>query len=317
MISIYTTPTPFEEIIERTENIRKTEITTAITEVNRRNICDASLYTDYGLGTLGKMVGFPAPFINKVYLSNPSLANDVIKDRVDNYFSLDSGKPFFTRSFEGKICGVVSNKYSYFDDYQVVDILSNSSLADMSFQDTIITPERFHTRIIDTENPFTIDNDNSPLYFAYFVDNSMVGQSSFKVQLGVFRLHCKNGMIIPLGREFVICKQVHRGKKNISEEFNQNIAFLEEKKEVIRNLLADMSMETSQLEKIQEEFKADYISKKLNTNKKETESILKLYNEVYDGKSKWGLANAITEFARDLKDINRREYIERLAYKIA
>ena len=42
-----------------------------------------------------------------------------------------------------------------------------------------------------------------------------------------------------------------------------------------------------------------------------------LFNETYDGKTKWGLTNAITEYARDLSDIDKREYLERQAFIVA
>jgi len=186
----------------------------------------------------------------------------------------------------------------------------------MGFQNALITPERFHVRAIDEENPFHINNDPSVLYFAFFIDNSMVGQSSFKVQLGIYRLACTNGLIVPV-REFVICRQIHRGRKDIASEFNENIAFLKEKQESIKEMLSTMGKEKATIETLKEEFRKDYLAKKLNLNQKETEKVIELYKTVYDGQTKWGMVSAITEFARDIKDINRREYIEKAALKAA
>lgn len=305
----------FSEVADKTRAIANTERTTQITPANQQLVHTMEGFSDFGLSTFGKTVGFPAQFLRELHETNPVLANTVVKDRVQEYFKRER-PDFYTREFEGKVCGVVSNKYAYFDDYQVIDILEGSPLTKMQFQNNIITPERFHTRAIDRDNPFTIGTDTSPLYFAFFVDNSMVGQSSFKVQLGVYRLACTNGMIVPV-KDFTICRQVHRGTKDIAAEFNQSIAFLTEKQDAIKALLTGMADEQATIETLQEEFRKDYIAKKLNTNQKETEKIIQLYEEVYDGHSKWGMANAITEFARDLKDINRREYLERAAFRAA
>lgn len=306
---------PFSEVFQRVKDITITEETTKITNENAELVCDADDFSEYGLSTLGKTVGFPAPFILQLNETNPALADDVIRDRVNLYF--ENGKPeFYARRFLGKIRGVVSNKYSYFDDDEVVEILSDSPLANMGFQNALITPERFHVRAIDEENPFHINNDPSVLYFAFFIDNSMVGQSSFKVQLGIYRLACTNGLIVPV-REFVICRQIHRGRKDIAAEFNESIAFLKEKQESIKEMLSTMGKEKATIETLKEEFRKDYLAKKLNLNRKETEKVIELYKTVYDGQTKWGMVNAITEFARDIKDINRREYIEKAALKAA
>lgn len=315
MMNIKHNTIDFGTVFGRVAEITDTEQTTMITAENQSLVGKVESFSDYGFSTLGKAVGFPAPFVQEVYKTNPTLAENVVADRVRLYF--DSGKPeFYARNFLGKTCGIVSNKYAYFDDNQVMDILEGSPLTNMAFQNTIITPERLHLRAIDTENPFTIGNDSSPLFFAFFIDNSMVGQSSFKVQLGIYRLACTNGMIVPV-REFSICRQVHRGTKDIAAEFNQSVAFLSEKKDAIRELIVGMSKEEATIETLQEEFRKGYLAKKLNLNQKETEKVIELYENVYDGSTKWGMANAITEFARDLKDINRREYIERAAFRAA
>lgn len=305
----------FAEVFGKVKAITDTEVSVRITADNQQMVHTIEQFSDYGLSTFGKTVGFPAPFIRTVYESNPILANAVVKDRVQQYFKAEKPE-FFTRSFGGKICGVVSHKYAYFDDNQVVDIIADSPIAKMGFQNAIITPERLHLRAIDTDNPFRVTEDGSDLFFAYFIDNSMVGQSSFKVQLGIYRLACTNGMIVPM-REFVICRQIHRGSKDIAAEFNESVAFLVEKQEDIKALITNMADEQATIETLQAEFREDYIAKKLNTSKKETEKIFQLYNTVYDGHSKWGMANAITEFARDLKDINRREFLERAAFRAA
>lgn len=305
----------FDNVFGRVKAITDTEVSTCITSANQQEVHTIERFSEYGLSTFGKMVGFPAPFIKTVHETNPILANAVVKDRVREYFRAEKAE-FFTREFNGRICGVVSNKYAYFDDNQVVDIIADSPIAKMAFQNAIISAERLHLRAIDTENPFRITDDGSDLFFAYFIDNSMVGQSSFKVQLGIYRLACTNGMIVPM-REFTICRQVHRGTKDIAAEFNESVAFLAEKQEDIKALITGMASEDATIATLQAEFREDYIAKKLNTSKKETEKIFQLYETVYDGHSKWGMANAITEFARDLKDINRREFLERAAFRVA
>lgn len=315
MMNVKQNTIDFEKVSAKVRAITDTERTTLITDVNQSSVCRVDGFTEYGLSMLGKTVGFPSRFIMELAQSNKPLAEDVVKDRVSHYFD-QKRRPFYVREFLGRVSGVVSDKYSYFDDNQVVDILEGSPLAEMGFQNAIITPERFHLRAIEADKPFSVTGDNSDLFFAYFIDNSMVGQSSFKVQLGIYRLACTNGMILPV-KEFIICRQIHRGQKDIAAEFNESIAFLAQKRDAIKEMISNMTAEQATIETIQEEFRRDYIAKKLNLSQKETDKVIELYSTVYDGHTKWGMANAITEFARDLTDINRRESLERAAFKAA
>lgn len=303
----------FQTVFSRVSDIAETESTQMICCGNQNEICRTTGFSEYGFNTLGKTVGFPAQFIREVDLTNPDLAVTIVSDRVRNYFDRKN-PPFFTRSFNGEICGIVSNKYAYFDDDEVMDILKESPLASYAFQYALITPERLHLRAIDLDNPFKIDGDDSNLYMLYYIDNSMVGQSSFRVRIGVYRQICSNGMIVPL-KSFVVCKAVHRGKMNIAEEFNSGIAFLSEKESEIKKLLSDKAAEDAAISDLKEDFQRSYIAKELNLSQKETEKVLNLYysySNEYGRKSKWAFINAVTEFARDIPEgsIEKRLFLE-------
>lgn len=311
----------FSDIHDRITRICDTENTIMVASENYRDndifnkVSNISNYSEFGLSTFGRTVGFPAPFITTLHCDNPRLANEVITDRLDTYF--ENGKAeFFAREFEDKICGIVSNKYAYFDDNQVADIIAESSLANKKYAHALVTPERLHLRAIDEDKPFRVDGDNSDLFFTYFIDNSMVGQSSFRIQLGIYRLACTNGLIVPM-KEFVICKQIHRGTKDILTQFNESVAFLDEKKETIKEMICNLGVENSAIEDLREEHKKDYLAKKLNLSQKEVAKVFTLYTDTYGGKTKWDLVSAITEFARDCSNLDRREYLEKKALKVA
>lgn len=308
----------FGEVYTRVNEIADTEKTEVVTAISQKRVIRVEGFTEFGFNALGKIIGFPAPFVLEVAKTNKPLALDIVKDRVGNYFA-DRKKPFYTRDFLGKTAGVVSQRYAYFDDKQVVDILDGSPLASMPFQNAIITPERFHLRALDKDSLFKVNGDDSPLFFAYFIDNSMVGQSSFKVQMGVYRVACSNGLILPAKgfSEYTVCRQVHLGKRDIAAEFNEGVAFLSEKKEALRDLLCNIANEKAKIEEVREEFREAYLQKQLNISQKEAETILTLYSTAYEGGTRWKMINAITEFARDINDVNRRESIEKAAFKAA
>lgn len=304
----------YGEVTERVKAITDTKKTFKVERFDEK-LSDIDYFTHYGLQTMGKTVGFPAQFIEKLNETNAPLAKEVIEDRIRNYFA-NGSVPFYAREFLGQICGVVSRKYAYFDDDEVMDIISDSPLTKMAYLNNIITPERFHTRVMDLNDSFRIAGDDSDLFFCFFIDNSMVGRSSMRVQLGIYRLACTNGLIVPV-RELIMCRQVHRGNKDISAEFNESIAFFTEKKETIKELVTKMSLEQASVLDLEDKFRKDYVAKKLNLNQTETEKVMQLFKDTYDGRTKWGFINAVTEFARDINDINRREYLEKAAFKAA
>lgn len=304
----------FDNIANRIAEIAKTENTYTVADVSDL-ACDVSQYTDYGLFTLGKTVGFPSQFISELYNTNPELANDIILDRAGNYFS-NNNADFIAREFLGKVSGVVSNQYNFFDDSKVAEIIGSSVLAKKPYAHALVTPERLHLRAIDEDAPFRIDGDDSDLFFCYFIDNSMVGLSSFHVRLGIYRLACTNGLIMPI-KEFVICKQIHRGNKDIVAEFNESIAFLDKKRDGIIEMLKKLAVSEAEVEKLHESHRLDYLAKKLVLSKKESIRIMEIYTDTYGGKTKWDMVNAITEFARDEKKLERREYLEKKAIQVA
>lgn len=324
MLSVNQKTIGFDEVQARVTAITDTENTFKV-EQPLLNVCDMDNFSDFGLKSMGKMVGFPAEFVRTLAeTGSKPLGNRILLDRTANYFT--SGKaPFYAREFCGKICGVVSNRYAYFDDNEVCDIIGGSPLADFGYQYAGISPERLHLRAIDKENPFKVDGDDSNLFLMFFVDNSMVGQASFKVRIGVYRQVCSNGMIIPM-KNFVLCKAVHRGNKDISAEFNQSVEFFKEKRDEIQGILADKAKETSSIEELRQKFNEDYVktyvAKQLNTNKSETEKVITLFDAYtleYGKPSKWAFINAVTQFARDLSEsqLERRIYLESRAMQAA
>lgn len=283
------------------------EVRNATGRLNR-----AANYSPYGLVNMGRLVKFPPDFIKTLTDSDETLSELVIENRINNYCK--NGRSFTVREYNGKICGAVTDKYAFFDDKEVIDIVENSRLSEMKYQ-AQVSPERLHIRAIDDEE-FYIPNDKSPLRFMYYIDNSNVGRSSFKINLGIYRQVCTNGMIVSQ-KDFVICKHVHKGTKGFSTDVDMTLKAMDDRKETIKMLVINSALKDSSISKIKEDYRLEYLSKKLNLPKKETGKVIKLFNETYDGKTKWGLTNAITEYARDLSDIDKREYLERQAFIVA
>ncbi len=310
----------FNDVRQSIKSITDTENTFHIEASNFDKICNISNYSEYGLKSLGKAVGFPANFITEISTTNSSLANKIIRDRVTNFCDKNK-RELYAREFYDKIYGIVTDKYSYFDDNEVMNIINDSPLAKYRFQYALTTPERLHLRAIDLDNPFTVDNDDSNLYMLYYIDNSMVGKSAFKIRVGVYRQVCENGMIIPIN-DFILCRAVHRGRKDIAAEFSESVEFLSEKKGEIQKIVSQTTAETATIQELQDDFKKTYVAKELQLNNKEAEKVITIFNtytKEYGTPSKWAFINAVTEFAKELpaKSIEKRILLESKALKVA
>ena len=123
-------------------------------------------------------------------------------------------------------------------------------------------------------------------------------------------------MIMPV-KEFVVCKQIHRGFKDISAEFNSTVAFLDDKRTEIVALLKDLSTAEAKVNTMSEEYRLTYLGRALTMSKKEVNKVLELFTKTYGGKTRWDMVNAISEFARDTNSIERREHLEKLAIKVS
>ena len=319
-MNIKSTTIPFEKINSRIREVTETENTYLVSDLNS-NICDIDNYSESGLASLGKLVGFPSNFVTDLASSNKELANTIITDRLGRYFdnARENKKTFYVREFNNLIYGVLSNRYAFFDDNEVCDILESSPLATLKFQESEITPERLHLRAIDLDNPFKVDGDDSNLFFVYYIDNSMLGLSAFKVRLGVFRQVCSNGMIVPK-QEFTLCKAVHRGTRNVGEEFNNIIFNIASYKDKLIDLVSMMAKKEAVIESLDGMFRTMYIQEKLNLSQKESFKVLELYDsysETYGMHSKWAMTSAITEFAKDISNIEKRTLLESRAVDIS
>lgn len=207
-------------------NIKDTESSyfiRSMSAVRRHGLLDLGSYSDYGITSAGAKLNFPVNFMRKYYERHPEGCEKVLKDLyTDVTFGMKEAKEkgdsrkstsLLVRDFGDRHCAILTDKYSIFDDDEVVDILSeNDYLMDSEEFWYSATPERFHARFISKKKLY-IDGDSSPLSMAVFVDNSMCGQSSFKIRFGIYRWACTNGMITGL-KEFEIVKEAHKGKKD-------------------------------------------------------------------------------------------------------
>ena len=280
-------------------------------------------FSETGLFNAGARLNFPAKFIRTICLNHPRLAEDVVKSRAVDYFNrLNARKDkrgsnsLFIREFYSKVYGVLTDRYSVFDDDEVTDILSSSEYlmnAEEVWAD--VTPDRFHVRFISA-NKLYIDGDDSPLSMAVFIDNSMTGGSSLRIRFGIYRWACTNGVISGL-KEFNILREVHHGKKDYVKLLNEALMEVSKYEEMMLAKVQEMANTKSSIYDMSEEDAIRYIKDKLNIGKKDAQKVFDAYTEEYGGETKWDLCNAITFVAHNIENIEDRIHYEEYALKVA
>ena len=306
----------FDEIRGIVNTIKSTENTwTCESPFKLGNLCNVDSYSPYGLAAAGTRVNFPARWImEKLNPVEPMLATEVIRTRYKDYFANNNNKGLLIRDFGGKHWGVLTDRYSIFDDDEVVNIISENEYlmgAKEFWYD--ITPERCHMRFISGKQLY-VDGDDSPLSMCVFVDNSMVGASSFKIRFGIYRWACTNGIIAGL-KEFEIVREIHTGEKEYAKIVAKALENVEQYENMLLDMVKEATITKSSIYDLTEEDALSRIKDKLNVSKKDSAKIIDFYRG-YGGKTKWDLINAITDFAHEY-DISKRVELESKALKVA
>lgn len=286
---------------------------------------DIDNFTDNGLSQLGQKLHFPSWFVRELENSgHKDLATDIVTTRKEDFFRRykQGETPLLFREFkdydgENRIHGVLSDKYSIFDDKEVADIVESSDYL-MNAEEVWanIDPEHLHCRFI-SGNKLYLNGDDSPLSMCVFVDNSMVGKAMLTIRFGLYRWACTNGMITGL-KQFSIVREKHIGANkywnDIVAEAMRNIGAYEE---MLLNMVTDMSATRSVIYGMSDEDAARYIKDKLATSTKMANKILDFYQNTYGGTSKWDLCNAITDVAHELDNLENRLFFEQRAMNVA
>lgn len=292
---------------------------------------DVKRFSSNGLSQLGAKVHFPPQFVSELMSEgHVMLADNIVQTKINDYFLRKPDSEIFFREFADEpvhediknepkrtIHGVLSSRYSVFDDIEALDILKASDYlmsAESIWYD--ITPDQFHARFVSPKKLY-INGDSSPLSMCVFVDNSMVGKSMFRIRFGLYRWACTNGIISDF-KEFCILKERHLGtEKEWQRIVAESILDVKQYEEMLLHKVSDMAVTKSAIYGMTEEDAIRYIKDKLATSKKKARDVLTCYNTVYGAFSKWDLCNAITEVAHDFGDIDTRLSFESKAMRVA
>lgn len=252
-------------------------------------------------GLCGKLK-VPTVYYNRCAAENKEFA----AMNINNWLKDDS-RDFMMRTYDGRIRGCLSTSYSKFDAPDLLRAIDEVLGADnYNLKGSFINEERLHLRMVEKE---MLPIEGEDLFAGITIDSSDIGRSGLYVQFFIYKQICTNGLIISKssGRLF---RQKHIGIS--SEEFKEGLLngltkFDEIKESSIELIKRNKEIPTS--EEILEEIK-----EKTKLTDDVIEEVITLADCSYD-RSRWGIANGITEIAQNYS-LERRLQLETVAAEI-
>lgn len=265
----------------------------------------------------------PLKYYQKMRLEYPSL----LDENINSWFN-KNGERRMLRTLDTNIRAFLSDRYRRLDNLElaeaVLPIIKEMKGAEIVSAD--ITDTHMYIKVINKKLKAEVAV-NDVVQAGIVISNSEVGLGSLKVEPLIYRLVCKNGLIV---KDYAQ-KRYHVGKQVESEESAYEIyrdetleaddkAFFMKVQDTVRcavdeakfMLSVDKFRQTKQESTGDDPIKTvEILADKYVLNQNERGSILRHFIMTGDN-SRFGLINAITRSSQDIEDYNRATELERL-----
>lgn len=267
------------------------------------------LFSNNGLTALCNAAGVPTTYIKKCLGENHAdLACKNINTWLDR---LSQDKEMFLRTTDNRLYGLLSNKYTVFDDHEVLDAVEGvlSPYHNYSVKNYYISPEILKARIVSREK---ININGEELSFGFDIKNSRVGRASCEIAIIIYRWICSNGVIFGGGKGFMYAKRhIAISREQFITEFVEMLDQAPDTVKYIKKSIEDsqgIQLNSQNIQNLINRFKAENISRNAAGR------IEQIMDEKYN-RTLWGMTQAITELAQEY-NLETREKMEEFAGKI-
>ena len=265
----------------------------------------------------------PLKYYQKMRLEYPSL----LDENINSWFN-KNGERRMLRTLDTNIRAFLSDRYRRLDNLElaeaVLPIIKEMKGAEIVSAD--ITDTHMYIKVINKKLKAEVAV-NDVVQAGIVISNSEVGLGSLKVEPLIYRLVCKNGLIV---KDYAQ-KRYHVGKQVESEEAAYEIyrdetleaddkAFFMKVQDTVRCAVdeAKFMLSVDKLRQTKQESTGDdpiktveILADKYVLNQNERGGILRHFIMAGDN-SRFGLINAITRSSQDIEDYNRATELERL-----
>lgn len=276
---------------------------------------------------IGTYLSIPAKYYEKMQTEKPGL----LADNVNAWFAGES-KDRMLRVLDGRARAFLSNRYLRMDHYQIASAVLPiiGEMPDAQFESCEITENRMYIKVV---NP-RLQQEVTPgdiVQAGLIISNSEIGLGSVSIQPLIYRLVCKNGMVV----NDAATKRNHVGRVSSAEENFQlysaetlaadDHAFLLKVQDTVRAAVEEakfsrvvgMMREATQarINTADVPGVVRLASRDFGITDSEQPGVLQYLIEGND-LSLYGLANAVTRYSQDIQSYDRASDFEVIGYNI-
>ena len=265
----------------------------------------------------------PFRYYQKMRLEYPEL----LDKNINSWFSKTNEKRML-RTLDNKLRAFLSDRYRRLDNLELAEAVLPilNEIKGLEIISSEITETHMYIKVISKKLKAEV-GENDIVQAGMVISNSEVGLGSLKVEPLVYRLVCKNGLIV---KDYTQ-KKYHVGKQVDNEESAYEIyrdetlaaddkAFFMKVQDTVRCAVDETKfmLSVNKLLAIKNEHTGDnpiktveLLADKYILNQNERGSILRHFIMSGDD-SRFGLVNAVTRASQDIEDYNRATELERL-----
>jgi hypothetical protein len=275
--------------------------------------------TEWAHSQLAEKLEIPKRYYDKMCESKKF---ELLSENINTWLG---GKRRLIRILDGKIRAILSDRYRIINNYDLVFL----ALDEFEKKETVeiyridLTETMLYLKAIDRTLVDSIKNEDI-VYGGLIIRNSEVGTSALRIEPFILRKVCSNGLILEHS-----LKKIHLGRQTLEiNEIDWSDETRELEDKVLWSKVRDIIRATFDREvfntwvkklkesievKIEKPIKAvNSIVRNLSLGEGEREKLLIYFSEP----TKYGLINAVTNLAGQLKNVEEQVRLEEFAGKI-
>ncbi len=258
------------------------------------HVCDG---TEYAYKQVCNLLGIPSDYLDSLYARGlTQVAADTVRALSQDSRRRGRFEGQRVLRFGDRVEAVVSKKYdNNFPTCNILEVVKDTiDLNRWVPNQAFISNSRFHMRMVDFDNPVTINGDRN--FIGITIDNSDIGKSALNLRVYWYRYACKNGLVVA-GKGGVLYRQVHLGKAFDADAISEFKCALTSDIDYLRTLGAKQIEDAQKRMMSLQEMRAILENKSYGLRNDDIDNIISIATTQY-APTKWGLINGITENAK-------------------
>lgn len=276
---------------------------------------------------LGSRLKIPASYYDRMLTEHPSL----LAENVNAWFQKEPTTRML-RTMGGTVRAFLSNRYRRIDNIEIAKIVLPliGQMEGAKFESCQITDSRMYLKVVNTRLEAEVVPGDI-VQAGVIVSNSEVGEGSVSIQPLVYRLVCRNGMIVNDAQT----RKTHLGRINSTDEnfilFSEETlaaddhAFVLKIQDTVKaaveearfSRVVDMMQQAKQAPINTRDVPGivRLTSREFNITEDESNGVLQHLIEGQD-LTLYGLSNAVTRHSQDVENYDRATKLESIGYNI-